>query len=151
MFRRPPGRHRRGNVFGAFQQRWCNMIIGLGTDIVDMERIEKIAERFGERFAGHILHPEELDEWRESPRVTFLAGRFAAKEALVKALGTGFSQGIWLADILVRKGVNGEPEVILSGAALERFQALGGGAVHVSISHDRHSAMAVVILVRAEI
>lgn len=149
MFRRPPGRHRRGNVFGAFQQRWCNMIIGLGTDIVDMERIEKIAERFGERFAGHILHPEELAEWRESPHPTFLAGRFAAKEALVKALGTGFSQGIWLSDILIRKGVDGEPIAILSGVALERFQSLGGGSIHVSISHDRHSALAVVILERA--
>ena len=125
------------------------MIVGLGTDIVDMERIEKIAERFGERFAGHILHPEELEQWRESPHPTFLAGRFAAKEALVKALGTGFSQGIWLSDILIRKGVNGEPTAILSGVALERFQALGGGAVHVSISHDRHSALAVVILERA--
>ena len=122
------------------------MIIGLGTDIVDMERIEKIAERFGERFAGHILHPEELAEWRESPHPTFLAGRFAAKEALVKALGTGFSQGIWLSDILIRKGVDGEPIAILSGVALERFQALGGQSIHVSISHDRHSALAVVIL-----
>ena len=122
------------------------MIVGLGTDIVDMERIEKIAERFGERFAGHILHPEELEQWRESPHPTFLAGRFAAKEALVKALGTGFSQGIWLADILIRKGVNGEPVALLSGAALERLRALGGDSVHVSISHDRHSAMAVVIL-----
>ena len=122
------------------------MIVGLGTDIVDMERIEKIAERFGERFAGHILHPEELEQWRESPHPTFLAGRFAAKEALVKALGTGFSQGIWVSDILIRKGVNGEPVAQLSGAALERLQALGGDSVHISISHDRHSAMAVVIL-----
>ena len=122
------------------------MIVGLGTDIVDMERIEKIAERFGERFAGHILHPEELEQWREIPHPTFLAGRFAAKEALVKALGTGFSQGIWLSDILIRKGVNGEPVALLSGVALERLQALGGDFVHVSISHDRHSAMAVVIL-----
>ena len=122
------------------------MIVGLGTDIVDMERIEKIAERFGERFAGHILHPEELEQWRESPHPTFLAGRFAAKEALVKALGTGFSQGIWVSDILIRKGVNGEPVAQLSGAALERLRALGGDSVHISISHDRHSAMAVVIL-----
>ena len=122
------------------------MIVGLGTDIVDMERIEKIAERFGERFAGHILHPEELEQWREIPHPTFLAGRFAAKEALVKALGTGFSQGIWVSDILIRKGVDGEPVAQLSGAALERLRALGGDTVHISISHDRHSAMAVVIL-----
>ncbi len=124
------------------------MIIGLGTDIVDMARIERLAERFGERFAGHILHPEELEQWREIPHPTFLAGRFAAKEALVKALGTGFSQGIWLSDILIRKGVDGEPSAILSGVALERFHKLGGDTIHVSISHDRHSAMAVVILER---
>ena len=122
------------------------MIVGLGTDIVDMERVEKIAERFGERFAGHILHPEELELWREGPQATFLAGRFAAKEALVKALGTGFAEGIFLTDILVRKGKNGRPTAHLFGAALERLKALGGDRVHVSISHDRHSAMAVVMV-----
>ena len=62
------------------------MIIGLGTDIVELERIEKAAARFGERFAARILHPEELELWRKTPQTTFLAGRFAAKEALVKAL-----------------------------------------------------------------
>ena len=122
------------------------MIIGLGTDIVELERIEKAAARFGERFAARILHPEELELWRKTPQTTFLAGRFAAKEALVKALGTGFSQGIWVSDILIRKGVNGEPVAQLSGVALECLQALGADSVHVSISHDRHSAMAVVIL-----
>lgn len=122
------------------------MIIGLGTDIVDMERVRRIAERFGDRFAGHILHPEELETWRENPRDTFLAGRFAAKEAVVKALGTGFSQGIRLADILVRKGADGEPILKLSGAAGEAAQAQGVTALHLSISHDRHSALAVVIL-----
>lgn len=124
------------------------MIIGLGTDIVDMERIERISARFGARFASRILHPEELARWRKSPRASFLAGRFAAKEALVKALGTGFSKGIWLSDILIRKGSNGEPVAHLNGAALERFNALGGERIHVSISHDRHSAMAVVIFER---
>ena len=122
------------------------MIVGLGTDIVDMERIEKISERFGERFAGHILHPEELEQWRKTPQTTFLTGRFAAKEALVKALGTGFSQGIWLSDILIRKEANGKPTALLSGVALEKFRARGGDSIHVSISHDRHSAVAVVIL-----
>lgn len=126
------------------------MIVGLGTDIVDMERVEKIAARFGERFAGHILHPEELEFWRESPRPTFLAGRFAAKEALVKALGSGFAEGVTLTDILVRKGEMGEPGMSLFGAALARFNVLGGDKIHVSISHDRHSAMAVVILERTK-
>ena len=122
------------------------MIIGLGTDIVDMERVERIAERFGERFASHVLHPEELEGWRESPRTTFLAGRFAAKEALVKALGTGFSQGIRMDNILVRKGPDGEPSMELFGKAEEASLKQGVNSIHVSISHDRHSAMAVVIL-----
>ena len=122
------------------------MIIGLGTDIVELERIEKAAARFDERFAARILHPEELELWRKTPQTTFLAGRFAAKEALVKALGTGFSQGIWLSDILIRKEANGKPTALLNGAALKEFQARDGGSLHVSISHDRHSAVAVVIL-----
>lgn len=122
------------------------MIIGLGTDIVELERIEKAAARFDERFAARILHPEELELWRKTPQTTFLAGRFAAKEALVKALGTGFSQGIWLSDILIRKEANGKPTALLSGVALEKFRARGGDSIHVSISHDRHSAVAVVIL-----
>ncbi len=122
------------------------MIIGLGTDIVDMERVQRIAERFGERFACHVLHPEELEGWRESPHTTFLAGRFAAKEALVKALGTGFSQGVRLDNILVRKGPDGAPSMELFGKADEIRRELGVSSVHVSISHDRHSAMAVVIL-----
>ena len=126
------------------------MIIGLGTDIVELERIEKAAARFGERFAARILHPEELELWRKTPQTTFLAGRFAAKEALVKALGTGVAEGIFLTDILVRKGKNGRPTAHLFGAALERLKALGGDRVHVSISHDRHIAKAVVILERTE-
>ena len=80
------------------------MIVGLGTDIVDMERVEKIAERFGERFAGHILHPEELELWREGPQATFLAGRFADR---VIALTNG------------RIAFDGPPATVLEPAALE--------------------------------
>ena len=118
-------------------------IIGVGIDVVDIDRFGQTLERTP-RLRERLFTPAE----RELP-LQSLAARFAAKEALVKALGTGFSQGIWLSDILIRKGVDGEPIAILSGVALERFQSLGGGSIHVSISHDRHSALAVVILERA--
>ena len=96
MARRSPASYRAGthDIFKLFTGERKGMIVGLGTDIVDMERVEKVSERFGERFAGHILHPEELAEWRESPRATFLAGRFAAKESALRAIGTGMAEGI---------------------------------------------------------
>lgn len=76
----------------------------------------------------------------------YLAGRFAAKEATVKALGTGFSNGLGLQHIEVLRGPLGQPLLRLHGPALERARALGVTAAHISISHDRHAAIAVVVL-----
>lgn len=121
------------------------MIIGLGIDIVELDRIAHSWERFQERFARKILHPEEMAALPERP-VAFLASRFAAKEAAVKALGTGFAEGVIPTDIQVAKDASGKPELLLHGRAAERFAAMGGTRAHLSFSHEKHAATAVVVL-----
>lgn len=157
------------------------MIIGLGIDIVEIDRIRRSLDRFGERFIEKILHESEAadlglagpdlggpdldglggacpaqgspagsclaaaDLARAVPRV---AARFAAKEAGVKALGTGFSAGIGPRDIRVLSLPSGQPSIAFHGKALEHAEALGVHAAHVSISHGRDTACAVVVLER---
>ena len=121
------------------------MILGLGVDLADLNRIRRSYERFGRRFAEKILAPEELRCLPEAP-VTYLAGRFAAKEAAVKALGPGFSQGIGPRQIEIRNTPEGKPELRFLGRAAERARALGVTRRHVSLSHDRTAAVALVVL-----
>ncbi|MEG6503502.1 MULTISPECIES: holo-[acyl-carrier-protein] synthase [unclassified Desulfovibrio] len=121
------------------------MIVGLGIDIVELARIEKNLARFGRRFAEKILGPEELSAM-PALTVNYVAGRFAAKEAAVKALGTGFSQGIGPALVETVATPGGKPQLRLHGAALQRARDMGVTACHVTISHDRSSAVAVVVL-----
>ncbi|CAK7040170.1 MAG: Holo-[acyl-carrier-protein] synthase [Desulfovibrio sp.] len=121
------------------------MIVGLGIDIVELARIEKSLARFGRRFAEKILGPEELAAM-PSLTVNYVAGRFAAKEAAVKALGTGFSKGIGPALVETLTTPGGKPQLRLHGAALRRARDMGVTACHVTISHDRSSAVAVVVL-----
>src|SRR5690242_21027300 len=91
------------------------MIHGIGTDIVHIERIAKIYERHGDRLVRHILMDAEAEVFRAQPRAArFLAMRFAAKEAIVKAMGTGFIEGMWLRDVGVAKNSSGRPEVVWS-------------------------------------
>lgn len=123
------------------------MIVGLGIDIAEISRIAKAWERHGQRFAARVLHPAELACLPPSP-VAFLAARFAAKEAAVKALGTGFSQGIGPRDIEVRPLPTGQPQLVLHGKAATRLATLGATAAHVSLTHGRDTAAAVVVLER---
>lgn len=120
------------------------MIVGLGIDLVETPRIRRAYERFGPAFARKILHERELAALPANP-VDFLASRFAAKEAAVKALGTGF-RGIWFQDLYVEKLENGQPGLVLLGPALERFHALQAKRVLLSLTHGRNTAAAVVIL-----
>ena len=122
------------------------MIIGIGIDLVEIERIKNIWQRYGFKFAQRILHASELSCLPQGNPVLFLAGRFAAKEAAVKALGTGFSQGIGPAQVETVSGPGGKPNLLLHGEALQQAQAMGVTRCHVSISHDRSSAVAVVVL-----
>lgn len=121
------------------------MIIGLGTDIVDLARIRAIHARYGRRFLQRILTPEEL-AGMPAASAAFIGSRFAAKEAAAKALGTGFSQGVRPALLEVKKAAGGQPLLVLHGAALARACALGMRRAHLSLSHERNLAIATVIL-----
>ncbi len=121
------------------------MITGIGIDLVEIPRIRHNWERFGLAFASKILHEDELAVLPANP-AAFLAARFAAKEAAVKALGTGFTQGIWFQHFCVRNLPGGQPQLSLYGAALRRFNELGAAHCHLSLTHGRESAAAVVIL-----
>ena len=121
------------------------MIIGLGTDITELARIKASYDRFGRRFLQKILTEEEQKNLPESP-IAYIAGRFAAKEATVKALGTGFSDGLGPLHVEVLRGPAGQPLLQLHGPACRRAEALGMRNAHISISHDRNAAVAVVVL-----
>ncbi len=121
------------------------MIIGLGTDLVEIDRIASSMQRFGNRFLTKILTPQERASLT-NPSPTHVAGRFAAKEACVKALGTGFSQGIGFGHIDIISLESGQPTITLNGSALKRSLALHVHAIHLSITHGRNIASAVVIL-----
>jgi holo-[acyl-carrier protein] synthase len=121
------------------------MILGLGLDVVELDRLEAALSRFGERFMARILTPAELAALPQRP-VPRLAGLFAAKEAAVKALGTGFSHGIGFSHLEILADALGRPVLTLHGPALDRATALGATSWHVSITHGQATAAAVVIL-----
>lgn len=121
------------------------MIVGLGVDIVELDRIAQAFRRFGVKFAEKILAPAELKHLPEDA-AAFLASRFAVKEAAVKALGTGFRNGILPCEIEVRSDPLGRSELIFHGAALARLHEMGAVRAHLSLSHGRDSAVAVVVL-----
>jgi len=121
------------------------MIVGLGLDVTELDRLQTVLDRYGERFLHRILTPAEraaLPVYR-LPR---LAGLFAAKEAAVKALGTGFSQGIGFSHLEILSDPLGRPVLTLSGPARAQADALGATAWHVSITHGRTTAAAVVVM-----
>lgn len=123
------------------------MIHGVGLDLVEIERVEVVLRRWGERFARRVLAPAELEEWRAAARPErFLAKRFAVKEAATKALGTGVSGGVSLRDIAVVHDPLGRPGLEFRGATLELVSRLGIKGAHVSISDERQLAAAVVVL-----
>ena len=113
------------------------MIFGVGTDVVELARIEATYRRFGERFARRILMDEELALFRQSKTpVRFLAMRFAGKEATVKAMGTGFAHGMWVRDVGITSNDWGRPLVIFSERGQRVCERLGIGAGHVSLTDD---------------
>ncbi|MEM1426126.1 MAG: holo-ACP synthase [Cyanobacteria bacterium P01_H01_bin.130] len=137
----------------------------LGTDLVKISRIQDSLERFGQRFADRVYtHTEQQDCWRRSPPPTLdpkswdpqlipletlkrFAGRWAAKEAIVKALGTGWT-GVGYTDVAVCRLPSGEPRPELGGRALERLRVLdpeGQGVWRLSMTHDGDYAMATAI------
>lgn len=123
------------------------MIRGLGIDIVKTERIREVYGRYGRKFARRILAEEELLRFDQSRKpVSFLAMRFAAKEAGSKALGTGFRQGVSPRQIEVTHNAAGKPSLLLHGAAAEHARQLAVTASHVSLTDEAEYAAAVVVL-----
>ena len=123
------------------------MIFGIGTDIVRVERIQADLERFGERFAERILTAAEMQEFRgNASKANFLARRFAAKEAVVKAMGTGFSNGIQLHDIEVRHDPQGKPLLNFHGRAQQFLHEKRITVAHISLADEQDNAVAFVTL-----
>ncbi len=123
------------------------MILGLGIDIIEVARIEASYQKFGERFLNRLLHPNEiaycLSHKAPGP---FLAARFAAKEAISKAFGTGIGAQLNWHDMEVGRKVTGEPFVILHDGGQKLLEVRGARAVLISLSHTQVHATAVAIL-----
>jgi holo-[acyl-carrier protein] synthase len=125
------------------------MIFGVGTDIVKIERVAAVYERYGGHFVERLLLPEELAVFDANRRpARFLAMRFAAKEAIVKALGTGFGHGVWIRDVGFLANAWGRPEVRFSARGRAVADRLGAGDGHVSLTDEAGLVVAVAILMR---
>jgi holo-[acyl-carrier protein] synthase len=120
---------------------------GIGTDIVQISRIKTVYDRQGERFVARILSSAEQQVFHQRHQaISFLANRFAGKEALAKALGTGIGQGVRFVDLEILPNAFGQPEVTLSGVALERLTALGATQAKISLSDEKDYAVAFAVL-----
>ena len=123
------------------------MILGIGLDVVATERIARLLANDGSDFEERVFTAAELQECRErADRAQALGARFAAKEACLKALGTGWTRGLSFRQVEVWGLAGGRPELRLSGEAAERAQALGVRRIHVSLTHEADVAAAVVVL-----
>src|SRR5688572_23452352 len=123
------------------------MILGTGIDIIEVARIKASFERFGDRFVQRILHPAEIAYCvaHKNP-APFLAARFAAKEAISKAFGTGIGAQLGWQDMEVRKKESGEPYVVLHEKGAELLRLRGAQRIHLTISHTVQHAVAMAIL-----
>lgn len=122
-------------------------IIGIGTDITEISRIERMFEKHGDYFLNRIYTEEEIQYSRYGKHQgEHLAGRWAAKEAVLKALGTGWITGIDWKDVEVRNNKAGKPEVFLSGGAKKLAENLGGNHIMISITHSGDYAVAFAVL-----
>jgi holo-[acyl-carrier protein] synthase len=125
------------------------MIFGIGTDILEIDRVKRVYERHGERFVDHLLLPDEMTLFRNHARpARFLAMRFAAKEAIVKAMGTGFAQGMWIRDSGVLPNAFGRPQIVWSQRGQAICEQLGIGEGHLTLTDEAGLVVAVAVLMR---
>ena len=122
------------------------MIVGIGNDIAECERISAALAQHGQSFLDHVLTAREQAAGRG--RTDYCAGRWAAKEAVAKALGCGIGARCSFTDIEILNDEAGKPQATLSGAAQRTAAELHVDRIHLSISHERHYAAAVVVLER---
>ena len=123
------------------------MILGTGIDIIEVTRIAASYEKYGERFVNRILLPDEIAYCLQHRRpAPFLAVRFAAKEAISKAFGTGIGAQLGWQDMEIKRKESGEPFVVLHGKGEKLFAERGAKKLHVSLSHTENYAAATAIL-----
>jgi holo-[acyl-carrier protein] synthase len=127
------------------------MILGIGSDLIDIRRIEKTIARFGDRFLERVFTPEERARSdRRANRIASYAKRYAAKEACSKALGTGFRRGVYWRDLGVVNLPGGRPTLVLTGGALERLKAMTppglAARIDVTLTDEPPIAQALVII-----
>ena len=122
------------------------MILGIGVDIAEVARVREAIERHGERLLQRVFTPGEIAYCRRHKNAPErFAARFAAKEAAMKALGTGWGKGVAWRDFEVSNAPGGKPALKLTGKAAEIFQRLGGGSMLLSLTHTAEHALAYVI------
>jgi len=128
------------------------VIFGIGTDIVQLSRVEHTYERFGDTFARRVLMAAEYRLFVGAKRpVRFLAMRFAAKEAVVKAMGTGFANGMWVRDVGTVPNALGQPQVIYSERGRAMCDKLGIGEGHLTLTDEAGLVLAVAVLLRRQV
>jgi holo-[acyl-carrier protein] synthase len=129
------------------------VIHGIGTDIVKLERFEQMYQRHGERLVNHLLLPAELELFKCNKRpVRFLAMHWAAKEAVVKAMGTGFADGMWIKDTGYVSDEKGKPQIIWSADAKVICHGLGIDlhAGHLTLSDEEGLIIGMAVLMKAK-
>ncbi len=130
------------------------MIIGMGSDLIDIRRVEKTLARFGDRFIGRCFSPEDIEKAEKrraaGTHIATYAKRFAAKEACSKALGTGFNHGVYMRDIAVINDQNGKPTLRLTGGALAYLKSLipegKTPVLHLTLTDEPPLAQAMVVI-----
>ena len=127
------------------------MIFGIGVDVLEAARVKKLYDKYGDHFVERLLMPAERAQLSKTKRTErFLAMRFAAKEAIVKAMGTGFAHGMWIRDVGVVQNAWGRPEVVYSARGEKVRRQLGIGAGHVTLTDEAGLIVAVAVLETAE-
>jgi holo-[acyl-carrier protein] synthase len=123
------------------------MILGIGTDIISVRRVAELCDKHGRHFMDRVFTPGEQAAAATGPGAAQkLAARFAAKEAVMKALGTGWARGVTFLQIEVVREASGRPTIRLSGEAEAIARAMGATEVHLSLSHEREHAVAFVVM-----
>ena len=126
------------------------MIYGVGTDILELSRVQETYNRFGDHFVNRLLMDEEREQFaRVKHPVRFLAMRFAAKEAVVKAMGTGFAHGMWIRDVGMMPNDWGQPQIIFSERGEAMCSKLGIAGGHLSLTDEAGLIVAVAVLMQA--
>jgi holo-[acyl-carrier protein] synthase len=123
------------------------VVIGIGTDLIEISRIQQSIARFDERFLHRVFTPAEIEYCLSKKNAAeSFAARFAAKEAAAKALGTGISRGVSWLEIEVTREPGGRPVLALSGRAAQRASQIGVAGISLSLTHARETAMAIVVM-----